>query len=320
MGEISQKIISEIRRFCPRFLKIRVLFCGLPISIGKHTIAISDFSRKKDVICLLVKEMSEICRTENIGLMCVKEFLKEETKIVENLTDYRFFRAHSIPYVNMGIRWQDFQSYLSSMRHSYRRQIICDLKKIDCLKPTIKTFSSEELNPEKPELILARPKDCNPRQFYKLYLEVMDHARTKLEVLNESFFENLFKNMNDDLELLMMIKGNEILSFALLSIQDNIMTFLLTGINYSKRNECDAYINLLHGIVQHAIQSGCHYLHLGQTSYWPKQRIGGSCIPQFIYVSARNRFVYYILKSLRSVMFPEIKIRKPRVFRESMWI
>ncbi|MGH7455314.1 MAG: hypothetical protein ACRENG_28435, partial [bacterium] len=205
VGGILQKLISRVRRFFPRFLKINILFCGLPISIGKHALAISDLSRQDELIDLLVQEMTKIRRTENIRFMCVKEFLEGEMPMVERLTGYKFFRARSIPYVSMKIRWPDFQWYLAAMRHSYRRQICRSLKKLSQTEPIIyrlriadcglwndqslnsqshesgdaleifpltriQTDATAGVNSAKPVLMLAGPEVCSAKQFYDLYL------------------------------------------------------------------------------------------------------------------------------------------------------
>ncbi len=350
---ILQKLIGSIRRVFPGFLKIEVLFCGLPISIGKHSLAISDLSRSGEILDLLVREMLEIGSVENIRFMCAKEFWENELLMVERLARYKFFCAWSIPYVRMKIRWPDFQSYLAAMRHSYRRQICRSLKKLGQSEPilyrlriadcglwndqslnsesyerngtleffpltSMQTDATAGVNSEKPVLMLASPKICSPKQFYDLYLEVMSRAKIKLEMLNEAFFENFYKNMSNEFELLAMMKGSEILCVALLTIQDKTMTFLLTGIDYSKRDEHDAYCNLLYGIVARAMQRGCDRLDLGQTSYWLKQRLGGECIPQFFYLRAESKLIHFFLKALRPVIFPEIKTPTPRVFREDL--
>ncbi|MGH7599371.1 MAG: GNAT family N-acetyltransferase [bacterium] len=317
VGGMLQQLIGGLRRFFPGFLKIKVLFCGLPISIGKHCLAISDPSRRDEILDLLVQEMLKIGRTENLRFMCVKEFLEGEIPIVERLAEYKFFRAWSIPYVSMKIRWPDFQAYLAAMRHSYRRQICRSLKKLGPMEPIIHTGATSGTNGEKPVLMLASTALCSPKQFYDLYLEVMSRAKTKLEMLNEVFFENFYKNMGNELELLAMMKDKKILSIALLTVQNKTMTFLLTGIDYSKRDMYDAYCNLLYGIVARAMQRGCDRLDLGQTSYWLKQRLGGECIPQFFYLRAESPLIHFFLKILRPVIFPEIKTPNPRVFREA---
>src|SRR5574341_1548046 len=315
-GGILKKLISGVRRCFPGFLKINVLFCGLPISIGKHALAIADFSRRDDVLDLLAQEMFAIGRAEKIRFMCVKEFLASETPLAERLVQYEFFRAHSIPYVSMEMRWQDFRSYMAAMRHSYRRQMLGSLKKLGQSEPIIQIDSAGEANAEKPVLVLAGPEICSPRQFHALYREVMRRAKTKLEMLNQAFFQNFYENMRHDFELLVVMQGKEILGAALLAIQDQTMTFLLTGIDYSKRDEHDAYFILLYGIVLRAMQRGCRRLDLGQTSYWLKQRIGGVCLPQFFYLRAAPKAIHFILKALRPVVFPELKTLTPRVFRE----
>jgi predicted N-acyltransferase len=145
---------------------------------------------------------------------------------------------------------------------------------------------------------------------------VMERAEVKLETLNQPFFENLYANMKDDIKVLAMVKSKEVLGAAILTISEKTMTFLLVGLDYSRRDQYEVYFNLVYGIISLAIERGSTRLDLGQTSYWLKQRIGGVCIPEYVYIKANRWYAHYGLKTLRSVIFPEMTLLNPRAFRE----
>jgi predicted N-acyltransferase len=281
VGGMLPKFIMMLRLFLPHFLRIKILLCGLPISIGKNSLTISNLSWVEELLRLLVKEMEQIAHRHKIQMICFKEFPSNEDQGIDILTKYQFLWANSIPYISMEIHWKNFQSYLAAMRHNYRRHVLRSLKKLGHSEPLIETFSSYKMTSDKPVLILANPSVCSHQRFYNLYLEVMDHAEIKLETLNEAFFEKFYKNMNQDMEVLAVVRGEQILAAAILTVYQNVMTFLLAGLDYSKLNEYDIYFNLLYGIISRAIQRGCTRLDLGQTPYWLKQCIGGQETPVY---------------------------------------
>ncbi len=313
---VLQKPILILRRFLPHLLKVKILFCGLPISIGKNSLTICNPSWGEELLRLLVEEMEQIARTHKIQMICFKEFPNDEDQGIDIITKFRFLRANSIPYMRMKIQWKNFQSYLAAMRHNYRRHVLRSLKKLGHSEPLIQTYVSSKMIRDKPTLILADPSVCSPTQFYGLYQEVMDHAEIKLETLNEVFFEKFYKNMNQDMEVLAVVRGEQILAAAILTVYQRVMTFLLAGLDYSKLDENDIYFNLLYGIVSRALQRGCARLDLGQTPYWLKQCIGGQETPVNFYIRGERWYLHRLLKIFQPILFPELKLKPIHVFRE----
>jgi predicted N-acyltransferase len=316
MCGMLQKFIMILRLLLPHFLKVKILFCGLPISIGKNSLTVSNPSWGEELLRLLVKEMERIAHKHKIQMICFKEFPKDEDQGIDIITKFQFLRANSIPYVRMKIPWKNFQSYLAAMRHNYRRHVLRSLKKWGHSEPLIQTCSSSERSPDKPALVLANQSVCSHQQFYSLYLEAMDHAEIKLETLNEAFFENFYKNMNQDTEVLAIVKRKQILAAAIVTVYQNVMTFLLAGLDYSKLDESDIYFNLLYGIISHAIQRGCTRLDLGQAPYWLKQCIGGKETPVNFYIRGERWYLHQLLKIFQPILFPELKLKPIHVFRE----
>jgi len=311
-----RKLIAFLRQWVPHFLRVKILFCGLPVSIGKNALTISEPSCSEGILELLVREIEKIGRQEGIWLLCIKEFLKSETKLVDQVTQHGFFRSCSLPSMRMKIRWKSFESYLASMRHDYRRPILQSLKKLSLSKPLIQGSTVLAEESEKPVLVLADSSICPPKEFYGLYLNVMERAEVKLETLNESFFENVCTNLNGEIELLAVAKERKLLATSLLALHRGTMTFLLAGLDYSDRDKYDVYFNLIYGIVSLAIERGCTSLDLGQTPYWVKQRIGGEASPVYFYMRAERWYLHRCLKLFHPFLFPEKRLQTLNVFRE----
>jgi hypothetical protein len=142
----------------------------------------------------------------------------------------------------------------------------------------------------------------------------MDRVTTKLEILNENFFINAFKLLEDDSLILVARKNDETTGAAYIIMESDRITFLLVGIDYGYKNHHKVLMNLLYGIVSVAIKSGCRMIDLGQTSYELKQRIGGKCTKEYFFLKSSNGIVNILFRLLRPIIFPIIQTRKRRVF------
>ncbi len=314
LGKTVQNIVSVIRRLFPNFFRVHILFCGLPVSIGKNALTIADLRHVDEVLKSLVEEMTHVACTHRIRFLCVKEFLEEEIEQMNLLDQFGFFIANSIPYVSLHLRWTSFTSYLAEMKHEYRRPVVRSLRKLGLTQPLV--HHSPPSNNEKPYLVISRSADSPKKKFFELYRDVLEHTSVKLEVLNLAFFKSLFRNMDNDMEILSMIKGEDVLGIALLTIEQKTMTFLLVGLDFTQRDRYDVYFNLVYGIIARAIERGCTQLNLGQTSYWVKGRIGGKCSDEYFFLRAENQLIHRLLKWMRPLIFPKTTSRHVQVFRE----
>jgi predicted N-acyltransferase len=265
-----------------------VLFCGLPASFGQNNVVLAD-----GVLPLLVREMESIARETGLRFLCVKEFKERE---VPELEPFGFFRGYSLPYMSLDVRWSSFDEYLASLRYPYRRHIRRSLAK---LAPA--------------RVVVGGPEVVSPTRFYRLYRNVMARSETKLETLNEAFFERLWVEL--DLQIVAVVDREEVLGAALLVKSGTTLNFMLVGLPETPRTPNDVYFNLLYAILDRAIRQRCTRLNLGQTAYWGKQQIGGLPEDEFLYFKARNRFLHALLRAMRRILFPCLRLASPRVFR-----
>lgn len=309
------KIVRWIKSISPNFFKIQVLFCGTPISAGHKNISIADNSLQGLVIDQIAIYIDEHCRKHKIGYSIFKEFDAKSVSEFSSLENHNYFKSYSLPNSILDHEFESYGEYMDNLRYKYRRQIKSALKSINSSKPifTNKYFDTDQLE-EHPVFTVLSPTQDNADHFYKLYCSVMERAKSKLEILNKDFFRFFFDAMKVELRILAMVFNGEVLGvFVLAKVKDEL-TFILTGKEKGK-DEYNTYVNLLNAMVCYAIENGCKRIIMGQTSYYPKQRMGAKIFDLFIYFKAHLVWKQKLLKSLQGIIFPKEELAPLNVFR-----
>lgn len=299
--EPIRKLICGLKRIRPNFLRIPVLFCGLPVSFGRSCICFRNDVDKTPLVLRIAQEMEKIAASEGVGMLCFKEFQTHELPDMDELLNLGYFRANSLPYCTLDLKWDDFGSYLSELRTGYRRQFLAGLKMFDELNLEVRLL--DDLSPV-------------VDQIFDLYGKVMDGAEHRLEMLNRKFFQLLNKYLQSEIRVLLVQKGDRILSCALLLCGSETVTFLIAGIDYDWHRQTLSYVNLLQEILRYSLHRRAKQLHLGQTSYYLKRRLGARAEPLYIYVRHRNGNLNRILQAISPWLFPKEEFKPLRVFRQ----
>ena len=168
---------------------------------------------------------------------------------------------------------------------------------------------------EYPVFTILKASEYAAFTFYELYLQVMDRAAVKLEVLNRSFFENFFEAMEAEIRILAMVYRGEVLGVFVLALVEDELTFIWTG-KEAARDKYDTYFNLMNAMMCYALDQGCERLILGQTSFYAKQRIGGIVEDLFLYFKCHQGWKHWILEKLNAQLFPRLELPELRVFKD----
>jgi predicted N-acyltransferase len=312
LGQGATRILQNIRRVFPRFLRPKVLFCGIPVSLGQSNLVIARASSAEWIVAALHGEMEKIAKQENVNFFVWKEFNEHLTQSISSLKSLGYLFSPSLPYMTMDVSWRSFDEYLNHLRHGYRRQIKKSLRKVN----EFPDDPGPGLRP--PPFVRVRLNDwenCPPELFHEYYLEVMNRASDKLEILNLKFFQRVFTELREDLELLTISREEEVLGAALLFKHPPYLTFGLVANKYPEFPQADPYFNLVYAILREAIQGNYDELKLGQTAYWVKQRVGGVPANRYLLFRASNKWVHWIFVRLQSVLFPSVSLKPMKVFK-----
>jgi predicted N-acyltransferase len=287
------------RTLYPRFLRVRILFCGLPVSFGSSSLRFAPDADAARVFPLVERAMDEFAESEEVGLLCVKELTEAERENADALLGLGFFRAASLPGMALRIEWADFEGYARAMRSGYRRQ----------LRASLAARASRNL---RLRVVSDWREECE--RIYPLYAQVMDRAEFQMERLPRAFFERLAWEFSGEARALLLERDGDLEAAAIVLDGPETMTFLLTGIDYA-RNETDrAYENLVAEVVAEAIRSGARRLELGQTSYALKSRLGGVTEPRWLYLKHRRAIPHAAIRRGSGLLFPEASVPRRHVF------
>lgn len=289
-----------LKTIYPNLFKTKVLICGTPISAGhKNIYHLPEYGLQ--VYAITAEIMEQIASETKTNTIIFKELDDAALQQANILVSSNYFQAYSIPSAELESQFASFEEYLNAMRHSYRRQIKNSLKKIENQGIEI---SHEKISTVGLDLL------------YRLYLSVMDRSNVKLEVLTKDFFNQFFTYFQDQAKILVCKKDTQILGIFIYFIQNKTLTFLWTCRNQSK-DDYDSYQNLLIELFKIGMNKKCTTIVLGQTAYYPKQRMGAALNERFIYVKSRNKIIHFLLESFNTLIFPKLNLPKLNVFKST---
>ncbi|MCZ6690616.1 MAG: GNAT family N-acetyltransferase [Planctomycetota bacterium] len=296
----SRKLVARVRRHRQDFLRIPVLFCGLPVSFGNSCLRFRPGFDGARLIPSLDDVVRRVAREVKARLICYKEFTDEEARPLEGLDRLGYFRAPSLPGCVLRMKWDSFETYVGAMRAGYRRQLRQDLR--------VRASACVEVR------VLPDYK-AFARAIFALYERVMDRAEFQLERLNLEFFLHLICQLGHQTRAITIERRGEILAAAILLHTPRRLTFLLAGIDYSCHRVYRTYPNLIIEVIREAIRLGVERIELGQTSYDLKRRLGGEANPRHIYLKHRRPVSHRIFQGLSPILFPSRTYPARNVFR-----
>jgi hypothetical protein len=182
---------------------------------------------------------------------------------------------------------------MASLRSNYRRYYSIVLKKSSELSVTL----------------LADNKDFT-EEYYKLYEQVENHAKIKIDKLPLSFFRNNFFKI-----LIFKDKNNTPAGFVQLLENGDELVFEFTGFDYAINMKCRTYHRMLLEIIRYAINNGFKKIDFGQTADDAKLRLGCRYEYLHLYLHHSNPFVNFIYRMIAPLI--DYKPLKPNlnVFR-----
>lgn len=299
--EIIKRVSEEIRRLVPNFLRTKVVGCGTPLATCSSGFAIAEGKRYQEIVALLMSKILEIASQESADCIVFKEFALKEVEGIDGLlTGNGFMRLDSLPTTFIDVRWNTFDEYLVSLRKKYRLFIKNDLKKLE--SRGLSTEISEDFGNYGSEL-------------WTLYMNVYKKAEVKFEQLTPEFFEQVSKYLKGEARVLLIRQNGKIVAFELILEDDTLLRPMYLGIDYRSNPETHLYFNSIYQIIRHGIEKGKRSIELGQTSYYPKLKVGARVEPLYLYIKFSKPFVQRLLGGPLRFMFPKRKFALKDVFK-----
>jgi predicted N-acyltransferase len=300
-GTAVRRGVRAVRRLAPGFLRMPVLFCGLPVSFGGSCLRVAAGADPALAAAAVSDALSAFARDTDTPFQCIKELSpEEEARVAPPLRAHGFWSAPSIPFCWLPIRWSSWPAYVADMRAPFRRQLQSAARRLQQAGGRIRRVDDYR---------------GDAARIFRLYRDVMDRAPYQLEQLNERFFLTLKENFGASARAVVVERGSELLAVAIVLESARELTFLIAGIDYAHNRATSAYLALCAEMVAEAIRTGKARVALGQTSYYIKGRLGALTSPRRILIRHARPTTQRLLRATSRWLFPDRQYPALPVFK-----
>jgi len=291
---LLRKAIQSIRRYFPRFLSIKTLFFGSAFSeygcIGIKADTPPD-TGLQGLMGVMLQAIKEFSGSERIRFIVFKDFLKQDSELLEPLRLKGYLKLKSYPSMTTELRFGDTDGYLSSLSYSTRKNL---RRKLKAANSSFKIKIEERGS-------VADIID----QVHSLYMNNYSTGDTKFEKLNREFFLNISKNMPECARYFLYYVDGKLSAFNLCFIRKDLFIDKFVGFDYDMSYKANLYFVSWYFNVGWCIKNKIPLYQTGQTDYEAKVRLGGEAVPLYIYMKHRNRFMNLLIKILAVFLKPE---------------
>jgi hypothetical protein len=267
LGAERVRWISLVRRFYPRFLKLRTLMVGC--SAGEAHLA---STLPADIIAeTLSKDIVRQARSLAAQLIVLKEFPSRYREPLHCFVRRGFSRAPSMPMTMLDIGYDSFECYMEkALKSSSRRKL---RKKLDA------TVNVSDIR-----LSVTDDATSFVDELYPLYLAVFERSKMRFEKLTKDFFRQLGQRMNDKVRFFAWRRGNALVAFSLCMVQGDSLFAECVGFDYSVALDLHLYHYAVRDMIRWGIGQRYKWFRSGGLNYDPKLHMRHRLDPIDLYV------------------------------------
>jgi len=261
--------ISLVRRFYPRFLKLRALMVGC--SAGEAHLAATETLPVDIIAETLSKGIVKQARSLNAQLIVLKEFPSRYRKALHCFVQRGFARAPSMPMTMLDIRYDSFDAYMEkALKSSSRRKL---RKKLEA------TAGVSDIR-----MSVTDDAASFVDELYPLYLQVFERSRMQFEKLTKDFFRQLGQRMNDKVRFFAWRRGNTLVAFSLCMVQGDSLYAEYVGFDYTVALDLHLYHYVVRDMISWGISRGYKWFRSTGLNYDPKLHMRHRLDPIDLYV------------------------------------
>ncbi len=301
------RLRDAVRRLWPTFLRINVVFCGLPVPSGSSHLVVKEDADVVAIIEEVERNMRILAKKHRGMLLVFKELNELDAPLATTLSAQRYVYG-GIPPMHLFERaFADFGDYMRALKSRYRMQIARSQKKLEeagfeVLQGRGNSFFNEHFD----------------AHAYSLYVEVQQRAARKLELMTPAFFSEMAARLDNEVLLTVSRKEGRVCAFTFSITRGRTHYNMYSGLDYALSREGDLYFNLFYNDMDRAFRDGVTSMHLGQTSDGFKSRLGTRAQALWFFAKSPSAFINRILHQVAPLMFPKVSaVERNDVFNKS---
>lgn len=290
----ARRITEIMSKQVPSMMRKKIVFCGLPVSVGAKHLAIAQGARHEDVLRAMHEIAVSFARREHAPYIVFKEFPAGDSPTMDFLQQLGYRRFSSPAMNTFGRQFSDIDSYIAALRSRYRQ----------CVRKSLAKSRAADLRYERLTDTGAILRLYGP-SLHRLYEAVALSSTHRLELLPLSFFHSLARRLPGRIGLTLVYAGDRVAAFNWNLFYGEVYHFLFAGLDYTLNPSLDLYFNLMYAEMDYAFRAGAEALVFGQTADDFKVRLGCNQERRFFYVASASRVGSLILKAAGEFLLPE---------------
>ncbi len=247
--------ISLVRRFYPRFLKLRALMVGC--SAGEAHLAATQTLPADIVAETLSNGIVKQARSLNAQLIVLKEFPARYREVLDCFVQRGFARAPSMPMTKLDIGYDSFDAYTEkALKSSSRRKL---------RKKLAATAGVSDIR-----MSVTDDAASFVDEIYPLYLQVFERSKMQFEKLTKDFFRQIGQRMSDKVRFFAWRRGNTLVAFSLCMVQGDSLYAEYVGFDYTVALDLHLYHYIVRDMISWGISNGYRWFRSSGLNYDPK--------------------------------------------------
>jgi hypothetical protein len=279
-----RRMVLDMRKVLPGFLKIRTLEIGSPIALGLTV------SRKpglsQDSLREIIHQLKTYAAAHGEQLLLFRDFSDPPDPLEEALLAQDFALIPSVPAARLPVIWRSFDDYVSDLRYKYRNNLKRSQKRKEvCRIQTVITNDGQILS--------------HLQELCQLSQNVHDHA-TELprERIGLAYHQAMYDHFRRPSRWLLYFQDQQLVAYLHLVAYNRSMTAQYIGLDYQVSHQAQLYFNIGYDLIRYAIENGVNWIDGGATSYTAKSAAGFSIFPQRLYIHHKNPLAHWIARKL----------------------
>jgi predicted N-acyltransferase len=289
LGAGRRHWVALVRRFYPRFLKLRALMVGC--SAGEAHLAATETLAADIVAQTLSNGIVKQARSLKAQLVVLKEFPSRYRDVLHCFVQSGFARAPSMPMTMLDIGYDSFDAYMKqALKSSTRRKL---------RKKLAATAGISDIR-----MSVSDDAASFVDEIYPLYLQVFARSSMQFEKLTKDFFRELGQRMSDKVRFFAWRRGNVLVAFSLCMVQGDSLYAEYVGFDYAVAIELHLYHYVVRDMIDWGIGKGYKWFRSSGLNYDPKLHMRHRLDPIDLYARHTSTLANAIFRRALPWMVP----------------
>lgn len=265
-----KEVLDTVQTWNPGFMDVCILEVGHIASLGS-TIEVSSGYEKK-FLKLLSNEIDKVGKENNADFVLIRDIPSENKENYNSLLEEGYYSVMGFPIARIPLRWESFDSYLSSLKSKKRNNLKNKIKKMD--SPEISVEIIEDYSPYADRLAELWTNVAKSNNGY-------EH-----EQLTPEYFRSMSEQLKDRSHVVAIKCKGTLVAYGLNLIGDEEYFGVAEGLDYSLRDKYELYTNNMLEGLKVACSLKKKFYNIGVTTYDFKTSLGAELEPAFYYLKA----------------------------------